>query len=632
MFFRRVLLLLFGIVFSTGLFAQKKEDYKQPRVLILLDGSSSMLNEWTPGKKRFEAAGDIILRLMDSIYSINAGVEFSLRLYGHQHTVPENNCYDTRREVMFSKNNYTQMSLRLSSLHPLGVSPIAYSLQVAAENDFVNEQDYTYSLVLITDGGESCGGDICDVVQKLLSKKIQFKPYIVSLVDYAPLKQQYDCLGNYLLATKPSDVTTAVHTIADTYRKILSVPVAKPKLQEVSQKPVTPQKVLVPPVKIQTKDPETTVVAKVPEPKPAPVATEPEKEKTATPTPERPSNSKIKVDNFSLKKEDIRRIPALSLNHIRYPLFWSAVTPKKRPVQKFPLPAREPDPVVSTPVNKPTTQPATPPKQATIKSATPAKHEPRDGKYTVQLEPAAETMMQLFFTDGKGKFYQSTPPVQLLDKTGNQVKKFYRTVDANGNPDPQKIPPGTYTLLIGKTGNYRIKDVVIEAANNNKVMVVAMNGTLKFRYDDNPDRPVKEYIAQVRKTFEAGTTFVQKCTEERELEPGNYHIEINTLPMMVRNIDLEFGWSYIIDIQEPGILQFTNQNAIGKVTLWAPLGDQFARFHIMDVPGNPNAQQARLQPGIYEVHWKRNPTHPNEPDVIQKFFIKSNQTTQVELQ
>ena len=75
---------------------------------------------------------------MDSVYSVNKDVEFSLRVYGHQSPTSMNNCFDSKQEVMFSKDNYTQMMLRLAALHPLGISPIAYSIQQAAENDMQN--------------------------------------------------------------------------------------------------------------------------------------------------------------------------------------------------------------------------------------------------------------------------------------------------------------------------------------------------------------------------------------------------------------------------------------------------------------------------------------------------------------
>src|SRR5690606_10587111 len=131
-----------------------------------------------------------------------------------------------------------------NSLHPRGVSPIAFSLKEAAEQDLLGEQQNAYSIILITDGGESCGGDICDVVQKLLDKKIFFKPYILSLVDYTPLRQQYACLGTYLNVTNEKEIGTATNTIMESYRKTLQLPgiISKPSQQPVvapAPKPVT---------------------------------------------------------------------------------------------------------------------------------------------------------------------------------------------------------------------------------------------------------------------------------------------------------------------------------------------------------------------------------------------------------
>ena len=200
------------------------EGPRQPRILILLDGSSSMLQPWEK-VTRFKEAAAIISSLIDSIYSVNAGVEFGLRVYGHQSPAQEANCTDTRQEVMFSKNNAVQMALRLASLHPYGVSPIAYSLKEAADNDLLDEARNAYSIILITDGGESCGGDICATVQSLIARKIYFRPYIISLVNDAPLRQQYDCLGTYLPVTKDADRPRAVGTIVEAYRPLLSMPI-----------------------------------------------------------------------------------------------------------------------------------------------------------------------------------------------------------------------------------------------------------------------------------------------------------------------------------------------------------------------------------------------------------------------
>src|SRR5437899_6596527 len=125
----RALSILFLLLLPFSLWAQSATDeQKKPRILLLLDGSSSMLETWSESANRFTAAGTVITALMDSIYRINPAVEFSLRVYGHQYPAQDKNCFDTRNEVMFSRNNITQMSLRLASIRPMGVSPIAFSL------------------------------------------------------------------------------------------------------------------------------------------------------------------------------------------------------------------------------------------------------------------------------------------------------------------------------------------------------------------------------------------------------------------------------------------------------------------------------------------------------------------------
>ena len=51
----------------------------------------------------------------------------------------------------------------------------------------------------------------------------------------------------------------------------------------------------------------------------------------------------------------------------------------------------------------------------------------------------------------------------------------------------------------------------------------------------------------------------------------------------------------------------------------------------MDINGNPEGQKVRLQPGTYEAHFKKNPSLPLEPELTQRFTVRSNDTTEVEL-
>lgn len=633
--FSRLLFLLLTISFFKA--SAQAEEEKQQRILLLLDGSSSMLQPWAKDEVRFKAAGKIITSLIDSIYSVNDQVEFGLRVYGHQHPAQENNCYDTKREVMYSKDNLTQMELRLESLHPAGVSPIAYSIKEAVENDMPDAKHYNYSLILITDGGESCGGNICDVVKTLLEKKINFKPYIVSLVEYAPLKEQYDCMGNYLLVTGEMDIPKAVGTIVDGYKKILTLrTIDKKLLQQVAVNTPSALKVNIPTFKVpQTKEEEAPpVVVKKEEPKPIPRPKEvPAKEIPATPQIDLTKQTmSVRAKEYLVSMEPRMRTT--------YQMKYETPSFKKIRVTAFKPPIEVvPPAIVSTPpprkdtiiaVTKPPA-PRTPPMRPKVTAPANAP-KPKEAKYTVQREETKETTLEIYFTDGKGKFYETTPQIVLRDpKTNAQVHKFYRTVNPSGNPDPQNIPAGIYNLTVTGKSNLLVSNIEVRPNSKNKYLIQVNKASLRFEYEDDPSQPVVEYAARVKKNFEPGPVNKQLCTQEVEYEPGNYHIEINTLPIDHKSVDLEFGAEIVIKIEKPGYVQFTNTNNIGNIVLYYQLGDQYVSFYKMNITGEQDKQKLRLQRGNYRVAYRKFASAPTASQEFKEFNVKTNLTTEIEL-
>ncbi len=624
-----VCLFLLPQSFFTKAQQHNRETLKQPRILILLDGSSSMMQPWQNDDTRFKAAGKIIINLMDSIYRINDQVEFALRIYGHQSPVQENNCFDTRQEVVFSKNNRTQMYLRLSSLSPRGVSPIAFSLKEAAERDLLGEQQNAYSIILITDGGESCNGDICDVVQKLLDRKIFFKPYILSLVDYAPLRQQYACLGTYLNVSNEKEITTATTTIMESYRKTLQLPsiISKP-----TQRPfVAPEPK---PVTMTIPAPKKDTVIEV-KPVPPPVA----KRDTVIPVPKPVARTPSPV---VLPKEYIRPVPFYTAAR-KFPVRNSIPPAKKVRPATYKI-SLDPEPPAPAPVA--TTKPANPnapvmptrtvpaPAIAEKTPPPPARTDNEKPSFTVNTEEAQETTLEVYFTDGKGTFYKSSPELQLVDPGSKKVvHQFRRNIDAAGNPQPQKIPAGTYDIVIPAKSQTLSAGVVVTDQKKNKVIIKVTKGSLRFAYQGDPGRPVKEFEAIVTRRFDnLGPSVRQRCTAELDFAPGNYYIEVNTLPITRFNADIDFGTTTELKIPEPGFVQFTNTTPVGRVALHAPLGDGYVRFFTMDVNGNLNGQKVQLKPGTYEARFTKTPNMPYAQETIIKFLIKSNAITDVELQ
>ena len=817
-------LLIFWAIISPNakLWGQNKT-FIQPRILFLVDGSSSMLETWQTNQIRFKVAGKIIDQIVDSIYKVNPNVEFGLRVYGHQHTAQENNCFDTKLEVPFGKSNATQLYLRMASLKPLGVSPIAYSLKEAAENDLINTNNYNYSLILITDGGESCNGNICEVVKLLLEKKIKFQPYIISLINYQPLEQQYACLGSYLKVTNDAEATQATNTILEAYKPKFLVPELKTNSAEeyltdlkVSMNEIRPidkityfKVVITPAIKqvklltrlkpIVLKDTSkefeerkidtvylskissftklpyvhlsfenivlkpywlSTIKLLVPE-APAEIDTQeiayikrilkikpieisnnkPTQQKglaakKITYTPEEEIENKrdtldfiaskqlyyfykqakgpigivktrlntkpiIYKEEFSFTPDSLDELLSIRVRPIKFQSIFNVPNKAYTFINKKPNPyeasieiepseipfiktvgphtiyyphslaipvtfyvkiwklkpviysaEQEIESIAIDAISSKNSSPITVVKNnSTLKKYNPRfkpnpilkptidptaslpdfKEQGNEAPFTSATQADTITSVAVLFTNGKGKFYKSTPQVLLKHpKTGEVLRKFYRTTDAKGNPDPQITEAGTYTLTITGQSNTVLKNVKVEEGKKNIITVVVGQGTLRFSYKNNPKRPVKEYQAIVNCRSDYSPTIYQQCAETLVYEPGNYYVEINTLPTLRKNVDFEFGVITDIYIPEPGTLQFTNSNNFGKVALLFQSGDRFMEFKQVRITGNLLTQKLELQPGAYQVlYYNSIGDRPKEMRI--PFFIKSNETVELEL-
>jgi len=629
----------FLLVFSfcTERVAAQTAIQKPARILFLLDASSSMLGEWTDKETRFRTASRVIKSIADSIHAVNNDVSFALRVFGNQYPAQEKNCYDSRLEVAFSHGNINQIETRLKYLNPRGFSPIAWSLQQTAENDFIENAKYAYSIILITDGGESCGGDICATFTSLLEKKISFKPYILSLVDYEPLKLQYACLGKYMVVATEKDIVPTIKTIIDDNRKIL---VTKAQgLKAAATTPVKPTPIVVkntpPPPTVIKEEPKKVVV-----PEPVIVKETPKPVIKEEPKPivkEEPKPIEKKEEPIVLPKQpDINRIISITkLKRMNMLYTLADAQPVKVPKLFIKIIAEEEPKVVNNTPKPKVIEPtaATKPTKPTEKRTPPTKAKEGEEKltFTEKTEQAKETTVQIYFTNGQGKFYSTEPKLSFLDaKTGKEVKSAYRNV-LGGEPTPIKLPAGTYNISVAG-GKGKASNVVVEENKTKKIYITLGKAALAFYYPTAPNRPAKEYLALVSKRFEQGPVVKHKCDEELPYDPANYHIEINTLPALMYNIDLDFSSLKLVEIPEPGTIQISNQNVVGKINFWNQRGDGFVPFYEMTINGNAALQNADFLPGVYQLRYIKNAGKPNSQSEVLTFRIKSNQTTTIELE
>lgn len=675
----------------------------QPRILIVLDRSSSMINPWEGGISKAKVSNEFVLKLIDSIYRVNPDVEFSLRVFGHQSTVAENDCRDTRNEVPFRKDNRMQMEYRLDDIQPLGVTSIAYALKEAADNDLVDVAHNAYSIILITDGGESCGGDICAVMKRLARDKVFFRPYIVNLESSADVRASYACMGDYLEVTRRADIPGAISKIVRAFRPVITItdkqytqvkevaataptvlnvtiPVVKMTDTVTTASPVI-DKLMVKPALVPRGKPTLPVPVSIAVPAQLPFAEGSDRDEIVAVSYALPAALKLFTADV-LNFFNARPVPVAPFTPIEQrpepesidglaviPLKPRAIAPAPAmrpaavPIGKFepmivderPLPERidrlplarktistlyvmdgdgsimRPRRVPPQPAYKseelPVVKATVPTKPAGVAKPLPGK----EAKFTVETEDAEQTTVQVYFTNGHGKFYVSTPQVVLLDPvTGNMVKRFYRMVNDAGEPDPQtNIPPGTYNMTFSESRSLVVNNLTIQPNKKNKVIVTVEKASLSFEYIGNESRPVKEFRATVtQRNRTNGSITTQRCDEKLAYEPENYHVEINTFPLDIRNLDLDFD-EKVIRIAQPGFARFAAMTGATSVTLYEQFGDKYRPFHTFPV-SDPSLGHLQIQPGKYEAHFHMDGP-PGTPEKVVVFFVKATQETVVEL-
>jgi Ca-activated chloride channel family protein len=192
--FKTYIFLFLLFISSLIIHAQNKNIPEPPtsRILFIFDASQSMYGSWESDKK-INIARKYLIQIIDSLENTN-NVQLALRVYGHQSPVPPQDCSDTKLEIPFSENNAGAIRQKLRYLKPKGTTPIAYSLESAA-NDFPECENCRNIIILITDGVEACDGDPCQASLNLQKKGIVLKPFVIGIGLDPDFEESFECVG-----------------------------------------------------------------------------------------------------------------------------------------------------------------------------------------------------------------------------------------------------------------------------------------------------------------------------------------------------------------------------------------------------------------------------------------------------
>ena len=188
-----------------------------PRVMFVFDASGSMWGQ-AAGQTKIEAARDVMARVVPELPS---EVRVGLTAYGHRR---KGDCTDIEILIPPDSTDRDGLLAKVNALNPKGKTPIADSIKMVAEALKGMEDETT--IVLISDGEETCHDDPCGVIKALKESGLKFILHVVGFGVTDAQKEKLLCLpeaggGKYFTADDADGLFKALEEVkAEVTRKV----------------------------------------------------------------------------------------------------------------------------------------------------------------------------------------------------------------------------------------------------------------------------------------------------------------------------------------------------------------------------------------------------------------------------
>ncbi|WP_162791877.1 VWA domain-containing protein [Sulfitobacter sp. DFL-23] len=206
----RFLLAVFGVL---GLLAQPVMAQDRSNTILVLDGSGSMWGQIDEVAK-ITIAQEVVTKLLTTIPDDQ---QLGLTVYGHR---TRGDCTDIETIVAPGPDTRNAIGAAVRAIKPLGKTPMTDAVIAAAQALRYTEEKAT--VILVSDGIETCNPDPCAAARLLEEAGIDFTAHVIGFdVTDAEALGQMQCLaeetgGTFLTAANADELTTALTTIAAT--------------------------------------------------------------------------------------------------------------------------------------------------------------------------------------------------------------------------------------------------------------------------------------------------------------------------------------------------------------------------------------------------------------------------------
>ncbi len=174
------------LVLPTLLFHNSARAADPGKLMIILDASGSMWGRME-GRTKIEIARDV---LADVIRELPDDMQVGLVAYGHR---VKGDCKDVEELVPLSPLNRETLIATLNRINPKGMTPMLYAVSRTMEGLQSETGDTT--VLLVSDGKETCADDPCSGVARLKKGKVKFVLHIIGFNVTPEEKEQLTCMA-----------------------------------------------------------------------------------------------------------------------------------------------------------------------------------------------------------------------------------------------------------------------------------------------------------------------------------------------------------------------------------------------------------------------------------------------------
>lgn len=163
-------LLKAALIATTTIFTSVSTASAVDDVIIVYDASGSMWGQ-IDGVSKIEIARDVMAEIIEGW---SDKTNLGLVVYGHS---SEGDCQDIETLIAPSPLDKTDFINTINGIRPKGKTPISAAIQHAA--DALSYRDNPASIVLISDGLETCQADPCAVAAELAQQGVSFTAHVI---------------------------------------------------------------------------------------------------------------------------------------------------------------------------------------------------------------------------------------------------------------------------------------------------------------------------------------------------------------------------------------------------------------------------------------------------------------------